>query len=98
MMESPPGSFFRKSGYDLRTSSCSLAIFAAIRRTLLQYLAPDPHEQISFTHHLTDAVPILRTRAPVSIPPLSPGKSRNVGAFYLRNSPPYCQLPLSGRK
>jgi hypothetical protein len=31
-------------------------------------------------------VPILHTRAPVSVAPLSPGKSRDVGAFYLRKS------------
>ena len=52
----------------------------------LIYLAPAARDQISLTHHLTDAVPILHTRAPVSVSPLSPGKSRDVGAFYLRKS------------
>jgi hypothetical protein len=36
-----------------------------------------------FTHHLTDAVPNLHTRAPVGNPPLGPGDCR--GRFYLRN-------------
>jgi hypothetical protein len=29
------------------------------------------------THHLTDAVPILHTRAPASTPPLGPGDCRD---------------------
>jgi len=39
---------------------------------------------ISLSHHLTDAVPNLHTRAPVGNPPLGPGDCR--GRFYLRNS------------
>jgi hypothetical protein len=37
--------------------------------------------QIKLTNHLTGAVPILHTRAPVSAPALAPAI---VGAFYLR--------------
>src|SRR6266568_2134850 len=54
---------------------------------------PRPRKRTFFTHHLTDAVPNLHTRAPVGNPLLGPGDCR--GRFYLRKAT--VKTPIVGR-